>query len=298
MNRYRLALLILGALLPALCQAQGTWNMRGANTRALQLFDDITLLQRIVPLQLTDAQLDAALKLYEQHPLDVAPDPEEAAAIQKLEEMKQRLLAGTALVATDQNALRELVRQTMRGRGRRADGTPAAPGTPAVAAPEPLSPLEEAVWDLLSQTQKAALLGDIRQAAANNQKADQVLGQRVIQTVGGMLKLEDPQWLAARDRLATALAAPAGAADSPARNNCRQLFVDFLDRVRKMPQPDFTTRQDELAAELLALVPPGASLIVALAEYDTGLIHSALGGSFLNPRVPALLAEMKAARAK
>jgi hypothetical protein len=259
----------------------------------MQLYEDINLLQRIVPLQLTDAQLDGALKLYEQHP-PAGPADEDAETIRKLEEIKQRLLSGTPLVATDFNTLRELYRGAMRGRTPRPDGTP-APGAPGAA---PLSDLEQGLWDLLDMTQKAALLGDVRQAAANNQKADQVMGQRVITMIGETLKLDEAAWLKARDRLAAALAGNVGAPDSPARRNCRQLFVDFLDRIRRMPPAEFAAKQQELSAELLALVPPGTRLIVAVAAYDRMLFHSAMAGTFLHPRAPELLAEMKAARAK
>jgi len=253
----------------------------------MQLVSEIFILQRIVPLQLTDAQLAGLLKLYaEDTPADGA---EEQEAIAKLQQVKQRLLAGTPLVATDLATVRDAMRQGLRGR-RNNDGPPAPP------APTELSALEQAAWALLDTEQKAVLLGDVRGPAANNQKADVAVSKRAIAVIAEMLQLEDARWTAARDKLTAALAAGAGEPNSAAVTNSRQLFRDFFDRLRKMPPADFAKRQDELAAELLALLPPQTNLIVALAEYDTKLIHGAMSASLLHPRTPELLRQMQAAR--
>jgi hypothetical protein len=283
--------MLLLAVLPSCCLAQkGDRLLRSGVSRSAQLMEEITLLQRIVPLALTDAQLDQLLKLYAANP--PAEEPGMAEAMAKLQAMKQRLLAGTPLVATDLATLRDAMRQAARGW---RDEAPAAPAP----APPPagLTPLEQAAWDLLMVPQRAALLGDVRGPAANNQKADAALAKRALQVIKQMLALDEAQWLAARDRLAAALAAGAGVPNAPAVDNCRKLFVEFLDRVRKMNQADFARRQDELGAELQALLPPGTNLVVALAEFEPRLIHDAMAAGLLHPRVPDLLQQIKTARA-
>jgi len=303
----KIPVLLLLAFLPALCLAQrglGGRFQRGG-TRAMQLIEEIYVLQRLVPLQLTDAQLDETAQLYAKYPAGAEPD--QAEAIVKLQAIKQRLLGGTPLVATDQATIRDLMRQTLQSRRPDANTPPPPPGAavpgaapPGLALPQDtaLSPLEQALWDLLDPGQKAILLGDVRGPAANGQKVDAALGKQAMKQIARLLPLDDQQWPGARDKLAAALAAGAGEPKSPQVDNCRQLFVDYLDRLHKMPPTDFANRQDELVAELLALLPPKTNLVVAMATYDPALIHDAMSSSLLSPRAPELLQQMKAARAK
>jgi len=51
-------------------------------------------------------------------------------------------------------------------------------------------------------------------------------------------ELDDAAWTPARDKLAGLLAEQAGAAGTPARDNARQMFLDFLNRVRGMTATD------------------------------------------------------------
>jgi len=289
MSRHLPVILLLIAL-PVCGQAQNARLLRASEgSLVMQLVGDIYLLQQIVPLQLTDAQLAGLLELYEQDTLAVAAQEHEAVA--KLQQIKQRLLAGTPLVATDWATVRDAMRQGMRG-GRGEGGPPTSP-TPA---PTELTALEQAAWALLDTRQKAILLGDVRGPAANNQKADVAVSKRAMAVIAEMLQLDDTRWTAARDKATAALAAGAGEPNSPAVTNSCQLFRDFFDRLRKMPPTDFAKRQDELAAELLALLPPQTNLIVTLAEFDTKLIHGAMSASLLHPRAPEVLRQMQAAR--
>jgi hypothetical protein len=290
----QLPVILLLAFMPACCLAQNARLLRGGGTRAAQLVEEVYLLQRLVPLQLTDLQLDDLLKLYAKHP--PMDESEQAEAVAKLQEIKQRLLSGTPLVATDMATLRDTMREVYRGRRGAAD-PPAAPTAAAPAEDAGLSPLEQAVWDLMLPPQKAILLGDVRGPAANNQKADVALGTRAMKLLGQMLQFEDARWLAERGKLAAALAAGAGEPNAPQVANCRQMFTEFFDRLRKMEPTDFANRQSELSAELLALLPPNTNLLVAMAEYQTSLIHDAMSVSLLHPRAPDLLQQMKTARA-
>lgn len=283
----RLPLLLLATLLPGLVLAQG--RVPGADWRGSsrlgQLGEDIMVLYRVVPLRLTDEQLEAALEAYRE---DAAAGGEAASAEKQLAAMRERLIGGTPLVATDLATLRELWRSAARsGRGRERG---------AEAAPTALSPLAAKLWGLLDQTQRAALLGDVRQAAANNQRFDRAAATRALETIGRLRQLDEPTWRASCDRLADCLCAASGAPGSPARDNSRRMFLDFLARLRKMPAADFSGRQTELSAELCALMPPGSSLTAAMAEFEPRLIQTAMEASLLHPRAPALLAEIRAAR--
>ncbi|MEN6301411.1 MAG: hypothetical protein ABFD96_01725 [Armatimonadia bacterium] len=277
--------IVLALLLPLAAQAQDGpmrgWRGRGGNSRAAALFEDIMLLQRLAPLQLTDAQLDAIAAAYQKQPQVAA---EQTGPLAELAEIKRRLLAGNPAVAADQQALRQIMQKLQRA--------------PEPSATEPtLSPLAVEIWGLLTQTQRAALLGDVRQAAANNQRADQQAALRAIKTLGQLRELDQTQWVASRDRIAQAFSENAGAPDTPARQNCQKMFVEFLDRFKTMSDVDFAAKQGELATELLALLPPGTNLTVAMATYDQRLLQNAMNMTFLNPRLPDLLKEMKAARA-
>lgn len=273
-----------------LAQREGR-AFRGVDGPAAGLYEDIMVLYRLAPLKLTGAQVEQLLAVYASQPAPEADGTEEIIA--KLQEIKQRLLAGDQAVAADVNGARNLLRDLMQLRRRNGD----APAATRPAEPLALTPLEQALWEVLTVPQRAILLGDVRGPQANNQRADQLLGQRAVAQIEQMLQLDDAKFMAARDRFAGVLSAAAGPADSAQRANCRKMFVELLDRVRQMPPADFAARQAELAAELLALLPPGTNLAVALAEYDVRLIHGALAGTLTHPRAPGLLAELKAAQA-
>lgn len=282
------------AFLPVLGFAQREIQIfRGAfgrGTLEMQLLEEITVLQRLVPLQLTEAQIEQMLAAYAQHPAS----SEQAEIIARLQEIKQQLLSGERLVAADLANLRELARTALQERRRLLGQAPAAPATAPPS--EALSPLEQALWNLLTVPQRAVLLGDVRGAAANNQKADQQLSRRALQLIGQMLPYEEAKWQQARDKLIAALIAGVGAENSPERDNARQLFVEFFERLRRMKQAEFAQRQEELAAELLALLPPQTNLAVALAEYNPQLIKEAMARSLTHPRAPDLLRQIREAR--
>lgn len=274
----------LALLLPLAVQAQNAprvWRGRGLDPRAGALIEDIMLLQRLVPLQLTDAQIEAIAVAYQKQPQASA---EPTGPVAELEQIKRGLLEGNPAVAADQKALRQIMQKLQR-----------APEMP-VAEPT-LSPLGVEIWGLLTQTQRAALLGDVRQAAANNQRADQQAALRAVKTLSRLRELDQAQWVENRERLIQAMSESAGAPGSAARQNQQKMFAEFFDRFKTMSDVDFATKQQELATELLALLPPGANLTVAMATYDQRLLQNAMNMTFLNPRVPELLKEIKATSA-
>ena len=284
------AILLLGLLLPTVCLAQGGFFRSRGGSQLSSLFEDIYVLQQLDTLALTDAQITDALALYGKYPVEVPPELKPLA--DKLAEMRARLLTGTPLPAGDLGALFDEYRRSLQQ--QRAG----APGQAQGFQPVQLSPLGAALWGLLTQSQQAALLGDVRQPAMNNQQSDRASAIRAMKQIGKLRGSDDPTWATTRAALADVLSAAAGAPDSPARKNSRAMFLDFLGRLRTMSDADFANKQGELVTELTALMPPGASITVAMATFDPRAIPDALANSLLSPRAPALLQELRAARAK
>ena len=288
-------ILLLAVLLPGICLAQGGpggFRMRGGGGGLIQqLGEDVRVLQQFDTLALTDAQITAVLALYKQFPVADVP-AEQKPLVDKLTEARTRLLTGTPLAVGELSALLDEFRKfAQQGRGGPGRG-------PQDNPPVKLSPLAEAIWGQLTQTQKAALLGDVRGAAANNQRADRAAAERAMKLIGTLRGGDDAAWAASRDRLIALLSAGAGEPDSAARKNSASMFGDFLGRVRQMSDADFAQKQDELVAGLVALLPPGTILTAALAEFEPGQLQNALSVGFLRPRAPALLQELLTSRAK
>lgn len=275
---------LMVAQLPAGAQRLDRQAMlvRGQLTR---LVEDVMVLQRLVPLQLTEAQIVKLLETYEKVNDGPAEGPE-AEALAKLREMKQRLLEGTLPVAADAVILRDTLR---------APRAAAAPRLPEVMA---LSPLAQAVWDILTPEQQAVLMGAPAGAQANAQRAPREAGRHIIERLGKMRQLDETTWLAERDRLAAAIATSAGPPDSPARQNVREMMADFLNRLKGMDQATFERTREELAAEITALLPAGINVHVVIALTDPAAAQRALDAGLLHYRAPELLHEMQAARAR
>lgn len=286
------AILLLAVLMPVACLAQGGGGfnrMRTGGGLVMQLVEDVRVLQQFDTIALTDAQINAIVALYKQFPVEVPADQRPLA--DKLTKARGRLLTGTPLAVGEVSALfdelRKLGPQGRGGPGRQQDNTPVT-----------LSPLAKAIWKQLTQVQQAALLGDIRGAAANNQKADRVAAERAMKLIGRLRGSDDAGWKGYRDWLMALLSASAGEPDSAARKNSASMFGDFLDRIRQMSDVDFAQKQEELVAGLLALLPPGTILTAALAEFDPNQLQNALDNSFLSPRAAALLQELLTSRVK
>lgn len=269
------------------CLAQRvTINGRGGRGmgQLMQVWDEVQVLSRLVPLQLTDAQLSAMLQAYEQVP---AGEPDEG--LKKLLELKGRLLQGQPMVAADQAALREIFQGGQRRPGERNQPAPPEP------APQ-LSPLGQALWQLLTPDQQGILLGAPQGGGANNQKVRRDEARKFVDKLAPLRQVEEAAWPERRAALASALALAAGPAGSPQRQNSMQLFADFLDRVRQMPEADFLSKAPELAAELEALLPPGSSLTLVGAQLNPALVVQALEQSLLHFRARYLLQEVQQAR--
>ncbi|MGE5531772.1 MAG: hypothetical protein ACM3VW_06640 [Bacteroidota bacterium] len=284
--------LTLAGVFPSLCAAQDQgWMRNMGNAQVAQLAEEVWLLQRIDTIGLSADQLRSALELYKQYPPEIPA--EQKPIIDKLTQTRQRLLTGVPLSDTELQQVFQLYRGAMQRRGRGQEQQPAPP-----PAPVELTALGKGLWSLLTVTQKAALLGDVRQAAANNQRFDKVAADRALKTISSLRGADDATWAASRTALSNGLSSAAGAEGSPQRENSRAMFVEFLDRLRKMPATEFAAKQDELSAELTALMPPGSSLTVAMAEVNPGQIQGALMGTLLHPRAPQLLQELLASKSE
>ncbi|MEI6501482.1 MAG: hypothetical protein WCP21_10725 [Armatimonadota bacterium] len=256
-----------------------------------QLGEDVRVLQQFDTLALTDAQITAIQALYKQYPVEIPAD--QKPLVDKLTEARARLLTGTPLAVGELSALLDEFRK-LAPQGRGGPGRGQQQDNPPVV----LSPLTLAIWGQLTQTQQAALLGDVRGAAANNQRADRAAAERALKLIARLRGGDDPTWTASRDQLIVLLSAGAGEPDSAARKNSASMFGDYLGRVRLMSDGDFAQKQDELVAGLIALLPPGTNLTAALAEFEPGQLQNAMAASFLSPRAPALLQELLTSRVK
>lgn len=281
--RKLIAVFVSALLLATACQAQD--KAPSAHmlcvARVMEALRDMQVLGVLVALQLTEAQTKSLAAVYQQFPVPAA-DPalvQEAAA--KIEQIRGRLVSGTLtdMAPLQSPEMQKLLAAVFGDFGHRPDQAE-QPVTELTAA-------EKLVWAILTPAQQGRLFGggDMRLA-----------GARAMDVLGRQRTADGPTWTAFRDHLAEAIAAGAGAAGTPARDNSRRMFVDFLDRLRKMSAADFAAKQQELGSEIAALLPPGFDLVNLAAEFDPGGVHVALGMSLLHPRAPALLEEMQAGR--
>lgn len=267
------------------------WAQKGAGRQArpdqgmAQLMGEIAVLDRLVALQFTDAQIEMIQGAFGAAEKAADKTPEQQMQ-QKLLAMRRRLLEGTPLVATDRATLREATR--LFGRSGQ---------TARRAAIANLTPLAQAVWEILTTSQKEILLGGtVPQAAADPTKTAKLAPRLLLQRLSQLRQADETPWRAERDRLAAAISEYAGPAESAQRHNCAQMFIEYCDRVRRLSDADFVRQQDELVASLAALLPPGASMHVILFSDQPALVQAALEASVINVRAPMLLRELLQAR--
>jgi len=275
--------LLLGLLLASACGAQEAEHgqLMAHLARVFDIWRDIEILGRLELLALTAAQLQTVAAVHQAHPL---PGPDMkliVEAVDKTEAFRQQLLGGKDMKPADQEALGRLTQAAFEQFGDRGgpDGKPVTD----------LSAEEKLVWAVLTPEQQGALVGG---------GAPDAIGRRGMALLKKLRDADEATWVQSRDRLVSLLSAQAGAEGTPARENRRQMLLDFLNRVRDMTAADFGGKQQELMAEIAVLVPQGANLAALLIEFDPTPIHEALSQTLLNSRMPRLLQEMQAARAK
>jgi len=285
MRRFALAML-LGVLLASTClaQEQPVSPRLLCLARMLDLMLEMQTLGSVVQLELTTQQLEALSAVYAQYP---RPVPDIAAAEKALDQFTQiraRMIAGgaNAMNAGDMEAAGKAFQTAFGEFG---------PHQPPDGKPVELTVEEKLVWAILTANQKSKLLG-------GGDGGNQAAAQKALQMIGELRRVDAEAWTAGRDKLAACLSASAGPEGSPARDNARQMFLEYLNRVRALPETDFANQQKELIAGLLALLPPGTSLAESLAEFDPSAIHNILSMGLLGTRAPGIVQEMLAARTR
>ena len=252
--------------------------------RVIRAMVDVQVLQELLALKLTDAQLQSLEAVYKQFPVALGMLAAAQGAAQQTEAYRDKLLTEPP---GDPNNLAEAkaMQQALNVIGRLFGGNP-EPGDDFATI---LTPQELAVWAVLTGEQRAHVMNctDAKSAA-----------RAALEVVGRLRDRDEPAWVKARDRLADSLAAGAGAAGTPARDNCRQLLTDFLDRVRRLKEGDLAKQQEQLTTELSLLLLPGTDFAAALGETAPGLVRAALARTLLRSQTPDLLRAVQANRAR
>lgn len=254
------------------------------------LYADVQALVRIAPLQLTDAQLDQLIALYAELDAEQARAAYNEQTLQQLQTMRDRLLADQPLRAEDEVVLRGIYKVAGIVRSERYDLEKLTPRLQEIITPEQLDRLA----DLSARSASYALAvqrGIITRALS-----------RVIDAV---LKPQN-KWLEARDRCVETLVEEI--ADPEQKQAARDKLVPFLEELRKLPPQDLRQRGEQIAYQIIQLVPQiGAASIARVsarrqdpgptAEDDRQRRRSRALFIFAGRNIPALLAQIKAARA-
>ena len=283
MRRLSVLLLLPGLLWATSCGAQEA-DRNQLLTHLARVFDicmDIEILGRLTPLALTDAQWQTVAAVHQAHPLPGPNLQVVAEAATKAEAFRQQLLGGKEMKPGGEEALGRLMQAAFAQLGDRGgpDGKPITE----------LTAEDKLVWAVLTPEQQGKLIGGGQPDA---------MGRRGLALLKRLRDTDEATWVQSRDRLVAQLSAQAGGEGTAARENSRQMLLDFLNRVRAMPAADFAKKQTELMAEIGVLVPQNANLAALLLEFDPTPIRQALSQTLLNSRMPRLLQEMQAARAK
>lgn len=250
------------------------------------LLNEVQLLARLVPLKLTSAQIDSLLKLY---------DDQEAArqgilaspAGQTLSDIKQRLLLGQVPTDADQKALRDLSREAYSDR------------SPTFGGGE----LLDRVAQVLTPWQLAWAGLQMNPGVAADKQREHLAGA-AFPRLKKAVSVPEEDWQGIREFVASALAA--GIADPKDRALTEENLVDFLDRLRRLGPEGIDAQKDELAEELLALLPDGVPLGWEVPETsqdaqaeqaprDRGRERVRSLAVFLSPDMPRTLRQLKAA---
>jgi hypothetical protein len=136
-----------------------------------------------------------------------------------------------------------------------------------------------------------------RQMQAAAAKAGAAPVQPLLNQLGAFRGLDDENWVTETNKIADDVAVAAGAKGTPANEQTRRDFVEFLNRIRRMNDKQFAEAQKELLENLKLLVPPAYVPKTGNEATNKELRRPATMMIFLSPRVYVLLQEMRAARA-
>lgn len=277
-------LLVLAAATTSLGQQDEAQVRNACFARVIGAMVDYDVLSRLIALKLTDAQLQALAAVYQQFPVAAPPLAIMEDVARQAEAIRAKLLtepAGEAVTQAEMMVLQKAIAAAL--------GQPLNDPQPGEEFSVVLRPQELAVWGVLTPAQRGQVLncGDARATA-----------HRALDLLGRLRDSDDTTWAKTRDALADALAAGAGAVGTAARDNARVLLLEFLNRLRRMPEGDFARQREELSTNLALLLAPGADLAGALADCAPGLVRNGLAQSLLRWQTPGLLQTMQANRAQ
>jgi hypothetical protein len=253
------------------------------------LYADVQALMRIAPLQLTDAQLDQLIALYAELDAEQARAAYNEQTLDQLQTMRDRLLADQPLRAEDEVVLRGIYKVAGIVRSERYDLEKLTPRLLQIIGPDQLDRLA----DLSSRSAAYALA------------VQRGIVTRALTRLTEAIPKPLDKWLEARGRCVETLVEEI--ADPEQKQAARDKLVPFLEELRKLPLQDLRQRGEQLAYQVIQLVPQiGQASIArgagrrqdngAAAEEDRQRRRARSLYVFAGRNVPALLQEMKAAR--
>lgn len=282
--RYAVFALCLTA---ALAAAQPMQAPVGAPLR--DLYADVQALIRIVPLQLTNAQLDQLIAMYAELDAEQARAAFNEQTLEQLRIMRDRLLADQPLRPEDEVVLRGIYKVAGIERAERYDLDRLTPLLEKILTPEQLDRLAEF---------------SSRSASYSLAVQRGIVLRELLRLMQAIPKPQD-KWVEARDRCVEALVEEI--ADPVQKQAARDKLTPLLEDLRKLSLQELRQRTDQIAYQIIELVPQiGATTIARAAdrradagrnsEEDRQRRRSRALFIFAGRNIPALLQEMRAAR--
>lgn len=231
MSRFLLAVAAVSALVTAGADATPPNPLDGP-----RLLAEVNILSRLVPLQLTDDQIDRILAACDQAALAQQATLNSDAG-RALQTLRAQLLQGQMPTLAAMEGLRLLYRDIQQAS--------ASPGS---------ADLFKALEDILTPKQMA-LLATQGPGGLAGDKARRYAAEQVIDHLGPYLEVTDDEWPDVSSRLAASLAS--GVLDPDRRPDVAADIAQFLDRLRATDSPTRNMRHEELVEELCALLPDG-----------------------------------------
>ncbi len=267
MRRYGVAFALAGVGLLNACMPVMAEDTPPVTMATLQ---EVYLLLRLAPLQLTAEQCEVVLGVLEQGAQ--APQPNRA---RDLWALRQRLLAGEPATAADNKLLREAATE-LRRTAKPQEQKAALEGSARIA-------------EILTVEQLGIMLGAQNRGAIIRAAADTRAARVVLNAVTQAMKAEDATQRTEKLKAVSETVRTVGGElidEAMAAN-----LADFLSRVGQMGLPEFSAKEEELLAEVEVLLPgaidPGALSVALERERALGLVQSL----FFHPLAAGLVRE-------
>ncbi|MCE5218880.1 hypothetical protein LLH03_17840 [bacterium] len=263
---------------------------QGPSTPLRDLYTDLQVLQRLVPLNLTDAQIDSLLTMYADLTKVSAPEPLNDATLAQLTEMRRRLLSGQALTTQDEVVLRGIAKVDGGVRGRGSFD---------------LDKVTAQLDKILTPEQQAALIAPFNRAETARTEVKRNMAQRGLRQLLGSLPPSPRRWPQIKDRFVTDLCT--GVTDQEQLKALQDKLTAFADTVGKMDATAATAQQRALFDQLLGMLPDPSDEVLRRygvkpqaprTEAEIQRDKQRALWVFANLQTPELLRQMKEARAE